>query len=211
MKSDLLPKAPRRRALLRGAAALVLGPALLRAGQARAEPGPLLYEGLALPRRIELHGATLVLNGAGIRAVAWLKGYVAALYLVEPAATAADAVAVAGPKRIRMHMLQDAPAAEFVKAVRKGVTRNVPPDELPRLEDRLRAFEAIVDGIGQVRRGDIVDLDLDPPNGLRLLHNGKPRGEPVRGGDFYAALLLSFVGQRPYDRKLRDGMLGALR
>ena len=197
----------RRRALLRGALTL----ALLPAGRAHADPGPLLYEGLVLPRRIELHGATLVLNGAGIRAVAWFKGYVAALYLTAPAATAAEAVAVPGPKRIRMHMLQDAPAVEFVKAVRKGVTRNVEPDELVRVEDRLQAFEAIVDGIGRVRRGDIVDLDLDPGHGLRLLHNGGPRGEPVRGSDFYAALLLSFVGRRPYDPRLRDGMLGALR
>lgn len=211
MTSALLPTGPRRRTLLRGAAAAALGGALLRTARAHAEPAPLLYEGLTLPRRIELHGATLVLNGAGIRAVAWFKGYVAALYLAAPAATASEAVAVPGPKRIRMHMLQDAPAAEFVKAVHKGVSRNVEPDELARLEDRLRAFEAIVDGIGQVRRGDIVDLDLDPARGLRMLHNGTPRGEPVRGGDFYAALLLSFVGQRPYDRKLRDGMLGALR
>ena len=202
---------PTRRRLLRGALAATLGAALLRPRPARAEPGPLLYEGFALPRRIELHGSTLVLNGAGIRAVAWFKGYVAALYLAAPAASAAEAVAVPGPKRIRMHMLQDAPAAEFVKAVRKGVTRNVAPDELARLEDRLQAFEAIVDGIGQVRRGDIVDLDLDPARGLHLLHNGHRRGEPVRGSDFYGALLLSFVGQRPYDRKLRDGMLGGLR
>ena len=41
-----------------------------------------------------------------------------------------------------------------------------------------------------------------------LVVNGKLRGASVAGADFNAALLRAFVGERPYDKKLRDGLLG---
>ena len=54
----------------------------------------------------------------------------------------------------------------------------------------------------------MVDLDYVPERGLQLSLNGKPRGEPIAGEDFYAALLLVFLGDRPTDTALRAGLLG---
>jgi hypothetical protein len=41
-----------------------------------------------------------------------------------------------------------------------------------------------------------------------LLLNGQRRGNVLPGEDFYSALLRSFVGQRPFDAKLKAGLLG---
>jgi hypothetical protein len=171
----------------------------------------VLVEGKPFDERLLLDGRTLVLNGTGVRAVAWLKGYAAGLYLAERADSARAVQAVPGPKRLRMVMLQEAAAVEFTKAFDKGVSRNAPPDELPRLRERMDRFKRLIDAVGKVRKGDVVDLDFDPARGTVFIVNGTLRGEPIPGDDFYSALLRSFVGDRPYDQRLRAGLLGQKR
>ena len=41
-----------------------------------------------------------------------------------------------------------------------------------------------------------------------MLINGKPRGDPIAGDDFYAALLKMFIGERAVDKTLRAALLG---
>lgn len=191
---------PTRRRLLLAAVAL---PWL-----AHAQPAAVMVEGQPFARRVLVAGAELQLNGTGVRAVAWFKGYAAGLYLSERASTAAQAVEMRGPKRLQMRMLQEVPAAEFVKAFNKGMLRSAPGGDADRLSERMARFEALIERTGTVRPGDVVDLDFEPGAGTRYRFNGKPRGEAIPGEDFYAALLLSFVGDQPYDKRLRDGLLG---
>lgn len=204
----------RRRPLLAALGALVgvvaLG-ALIGIGATSPGPAiaaPVLVEGKRFDDSLRLFDSDLVLNGTGVRQVAWLKGYAAGLYLGAAAKTAAAVAATPGPKRLRMHMLQEVAAAEFSKAVHKGVGRNTGAAEQPVLRDRLAVFERQVDSLGKVRKGDIVDLDFGPAQGTSLVVNGKRVGEPIAGDDFYAALLRSFVGDQPYDEALKAGLLG---
>ncbi len=169
---------------------------------------PVQFEGQAFDTTLRLAGAELVLNGVGLRAVAWFKGYVAALYLPGRATTPAQVLAGTGPKRLQLRMLQDVPAAEFVKAIDKGFARNTPAAQHPVLADRRQQFDAQVQALGQVKKGDVVDLDFLPGRGLVFTHNGQPRGEAIAGDDFYAALLLIFLGERPVDDRLKAGLLG---
>jgi hypothetical protein len=175
---------------------------------ALAQEGPVQIEGASFERRARVAGRELLLNGTGVRAVAWFTGYAAGLYLPSRASSAAQAVALDGPKRLQMRMLQEVPAEEFVKAFRKGVQRNVPASEMPRLVQRMDRFAALIAAIGKVKKGDIVNLDLEPGRGTLFSLNGTLRGEAIEGSDFYAALLLSFIGDRPYDQKLKAGLLG---
>ena len=189
-----------RRSLLLAGVALPLA--------AIAQQGSVQIEGASFERRARVAGSELLLNGTGVRAVAWFTGYAAGLYLPSRASTAAQAVALEGPKRLQMHMLHEVPAEEFVKAFRKGVQRNTPAAELPRLVQRMDRFAAQIAAIGKVKKGDVVDLDLEPGRGTAFSLNGTLRGEPIEGSDFYAALLRSFIGDRPYDQKLKAGLLG---
>jgi len=173
-----------------------------------AQGDAVVVEGKAFARRVEVAGAELLLNGTGVRAVAWFKGYAAGLYLRSRASTAAQVVVLPGPKRLQLVMLQKVPAEEFVKAFRKGLKRNTPDAELPQLAERMAQFEALVAAIGTVQKGDVVNLDFEPGRGMAFSLNGTLRGEAIAGEEFYAALLRSFVGDRPYDRELRAGLLG---
>lgn len=175
-------------------------------GAARA--APVVLEGRSFDERIELYGAPLLLNGAGLRAVAWIKGYAAGLYLTRRADTAQAVVAAPGPKRVRLQMLLEVSAREFVKAFERGVHRNTPAAEHAGLRARMDRFEATIQAVGTARKGDVYDLDYDPARGMVLMVNGTLRGEPLPGADLYGALLLAFVGEHPFDDRLRAGLLG---
>ena len=107
-------------------------------GLAQAQDGPRVVEGQPFARRVALVDTELQLNGTGVRAVAWFKGYAAGLYLTQPGRDLAQVLAAHGPKRLQLRLLQDVPAAEFVKALRKGIDRNTPPDELAALAPALQ-------------------------------------------------------------------------
>jgi len=191
-------------ALLLAIAAVLCAPALAHgAPVARVQVEGQWFEGQA-----EVAGTALRLNGTGIRAVAWFKGYAAGLYLPSAASTPEQAVEMPGPKRIQIRMLNDVPAEEFVKALNKGVARNVTPQELAALQDGLAQFARQVGALKQVKTGDVVNLDHEPGRGLLMRVNGTLRGDPIGGDDLFAAVLRSFVGQRPFDEKLKAGLLG---
>lgn len=161
-----------------------------------------LFQGQA-----DVAGTVLRLNGTGIRGVAWFKGYAAGLYLPLAASLAEEAVAMPGPKRLQIRMLYTVPAGEFVKALNKGVSRNVTPEQLAALQDAQAQFARQVGELREVRKGDVINLDLEPGRGLVMHVNGKLQDDPVPGEHLYAAVLKSFVGQRPYDEKLKAGLL----
>lgn len=191
-----------RRAWLRTLASA----ALLAGVPLRAVPATV-FEGVSFEDRITLAGRELVLNGVGLRAAGWFKAYVAALYLPKPARTAAEVLEQAGPKRVRLVLLVEAPAVELAKGFDKGVLRNSRL-EADTLRPRLARMFDLMQSAGTVKKGDAVDLDFDPVRGTTLLLNGRPRGEPIPGDDFYAGVLRSFVGDHPYHKKLKAGMLG---
>jgi Chalcone isomerase-like len=169
---------------------------------------PIKVEGQVFPGTATVADATLQLNGVGLRAVAWLKGYAAGLYLPKRATSAQQVLAQSGAKRLQLRMLQDVDAEEFVKAFVKGVERNTTDAEAARLADRVARFNANVRGLVKLKKREVIDLDFLPGRGAVLARNGVARGEPIGGEDFYAALLRCFIGERPADPEMKLGLLG---
>jgi hypothetical protein len=207
---------PRRR-LLAGAGALgqgLLGVALIALAALAFMPSahaaaPVTLENQTFAGDASVAGTPLQLNGVGLRAAFIYKIYVAGLYLPAKAATGAAVFAEAGPKRVQVRMLMDGPSDEFAKAFTGGITKRTPADQVAAMRDRIDAFDRTLRSVGNVRKGDVVNLDYVPAVGLTMTLNGKPCGAPVPGADLYAALLNIFVGDRPVDAKMKAGMLGA--
>jgi hypothetical protein len=203
----------RRRLLGMGLAlgGLLAGPGLRQPAWAADGPaGTVLVEGRPVARHALVGGTELRLNGVGVRAVAWFKAYVAALYLDGPAHSAAEAVAVAGPKRLQMQMLHAVPAHELVKALVKGVARNTAAETQAALRPALDELAGLLDALGQLREGAVIDLDWEPTRGVLLRLDGTLRGVVAQAGLLFPAVLLSFVGDRPYDARLKAGLLAGL-
>ncbi len=200
----LKPRQPTRRTLILGLGG-VLG---LQALWSRAADNTITVSGLVFERRGQVAGTELLLNGTGLRAVAWFKAYAAALYLGARASTAEQAVNTPGPKRLQLRFYRDLPAAEFVKALNVGLPRNSEPALAERLADRQAQLAARIAALETLHESDTIDLDFDPAQGLLFKLNGKLRGEPIAGEDFYGALLRVFIGDHPSDAKLKAGLLG---
>lgn len=207
---------PRRR-LLAGAGALgqgLLGVALIALAALAFMPSahaaaPITLEDQTFPGDARVAGTSLQLNGVGMRAAFIYKVYLAGLYLPARAATGTAVFAETGPKRLQVRMLMDGPSDEFAKAFTGGIAKRTPADQVAAMRDRIDAFDRTLRSIGDVKKGDVVNLDYAPAVGLTMTVNGKPVGAPVPGSDLYAALLNIFVGDRPVDAKMKAGMLGA--
>ena len=194
-----------RRGVLRG----LLGSSLLMTAPALwAQATGATIGGVSFGGRAEVGGQQLRLNGVGLRASSVLKGFAAGLYLAQNSSSTEQVLRTPGPKRLRMRMLLDVPIQVFTHAVRKGIRRNVPEAQQASLSERIGTFDGILQSIGKVFDGDVIDLDYLPEAGLVILVNGKARGVPIPGEDLYAALMLVFIGERPVDAKLKAGLLG---
>ena len=205
------------RRLLSGAGAIgqgLLGVALIALAALAFMPdahaaAPVTLEDQTFPGDASVAGTPLQLNGVGLRAAFIYKVYLAGLYLPAKAATGAAVFAETGPKRVQVRMLMDGPSDEFAKAFTGGITKRTPADQVAAMQDRIAAFDRTLRSIGNVKKGDVVNLDYAPAVGLTMSVNGKAVGAPVPGADLYAALLNIFVGDRPVDPKMKAGMLGA--
>jgi len=164
-------------------------------------------EGQQFDNRLTLEGKPLVLNGLGLRGVAWLKGFVAGVYVGAPSKDGAQLVSQAGPKRLRLRIMVSASAHELTKSLVGRIEDHEPAELQARVKPRMDQLGAQIDGLGKLKVGDNVDLDWLPGKGTQLSHNGKVIGQAVPGDDLYGAVLRIFVGDHPVDRRLKAGLL----
>jgi hypothetical protein len=167
-----------------------------------------ILEGQPFEDLIKLGSSELVLNGLGVRAVLFFKGYVAGLYLSERSTTQLDVVKAPGPKRLRLRMLRNASSDNFIDALVPGIRKNVNATELVRLSERIAQMERTIRGIGNTGVGDVIDFDYLPDMGTTIAVNGVRKGTAIAGADFYDAVLGIFVGAYPVDERLRKSLLG---
>lgn len=184
--------------------------------------GPALalrYEDQDFDDTLALGGSTLVLNGIGKRAGGIWRAYVAGLYIGSKSTLATAVLAAPGAKRLQIRITLDVnkslplalpsiDAQEFVKAVNKGVARNCSEAEQAALGERLAQFTQNLQSVNKVRKKDVINIDYLPERGTLLAVNGRTFGAAVPGADLYGAFLKVFLGEQPFDAKLKAGLLG---
>ena len=153
-------------------------------------------------------GPDLVLNGAGVRSRMMFDVYAAGLYLTEKKSTAADVLALGGPKRVSMTMMRDVGADQLAESLIEGIKLNSSPAELEKMKGQLDELMATMKAVGQAKKGDLITLDFMPDVGTRVGVNGKEVGKPIAGADFYRALLKIWLGDKPVQDNLKKALLG---
>lgn len=166
-----------------------------------------MLEGQRFDETVSLAERTLRLNGLGLRGVAWIKAFVAGLYLSAPSKDAAQILAMPGPKRIRLKIMLNAPSHELTKSLTGRIEDHEPESVRVKLGDRLTRLAGLIDGLGELQPGDTLDLDFLPDKGVSLRYNDKVVGTPVSGDDLYRSILKIFVGEHPVDRRMKEGLL----
>jgi hypothetical protein len=158
--------------------------------------------GVELPETVLVDGATLVLNGMGLRqaTVLRVKAYVGGLYLEQRTSDANTVVDSHQVKRVTMRFLRDIDrnrlASGWADELRK-VGNKTP-------EDRIAQFSAL---IPDVKNGDTMSFTWRPGTGVEVALNDKARGS-VPGDEFARTLFTVWFGPTPGDENLKRGMLG---
>ena len=175
-----------------------------------AAPGVQAAEvaGVKLEDRAKVGASDLVLNGAGVRTRAFFKVYAIGLYLPDKKPAAADAIGVPGAKRVAIHMLRDVDAATFTEALVEGMRPNHDEATMKTLEPRIAELSSIMNELKEAKKGMLVVLDWQPDAGTVVTVDGKSRGKPIAGEDFYRALLRIWLGERPVQDDLKKALLG---
>lgn len=167
-----------------------------------------VLEGQRFDERAHLASHELQLNGLGVRAAYIFKAFVAALYVPQKTGEPRQILEPDAPRRLQLRMLMGVDSGEIKKALVRGIQKNSSDAEWAALQARAEAFSRTIDSIGAVRKGDTINLDYLPGQGLLLAVNEVQRGPAIAGADFYQALLGIFVGPHPVDTRLKKGLLG---
>jgi hypothetical protein len=158
-------------------------------------------------RMPELPGE-LQLNGFALHRLYGFQIYAIGLYLPEPGRSAESALEMPGAKRIEMNVLREITAAQLSSALAEGISENHSPAEVERFRPRMSMLDRVMKEIGKVGRGSRIAIDWLPAGMTRVVVDGRPRGEPIVGEDFYRALMRIWLGERPVSDNLKRGMLG---
>ena len=164
--------------------------------------------GVGFDEQTQLDGQRLVLNGAGLRTKFFFKVYAAGLYLPEHARSTDAVLAQPGPKRVDLTLLRDVSAETFVESLREGLRNNLSAEALDALAPRIEQFAATLLARKEAREGERYQMDFTPGRGTQLRIGDAAVGEPVPGGDFFAALLRIWIGDHPAQDDLKAALLG---
>lgn len=167
--------------------------------------------GVAFDNKLSLGGAPLLLNGAGVRYKFVVKVYAAGLYVAPKVTTTEAFLANTGPRRIHIVMLRDIDANELGKLFTKGMEQNASRDEFMKaIPGTIRLGELFAEK-KHLKAGESFSVDWIPGSGTLILVNGKPSGEPIKGPEFFSALMKIWLGKSPADALLKDALLGQSR
>ncbi|HNX51230.1 MAG TPA: chalcone isomerase family protein [Thermoanaerobaculaceae bacterium] len=160
--------------------------------------------GVTLPDTAQVGSASLKLNGAGIRKKLFIKVYVGGLYLPAPTSSPAAILGADETRRMVMHFVyKEVDAAKVTEAFREGFANNSAAS-LGALQARLDAFCALWPAM---HAGDLAEMTYVPGTGTTLVINDKNLGVTA-GKDFADALFLVWLGDKPADAGLKEGLLG---
>lgn len=165
-------------------------------------------EGVEVADAIDLAGARLRLNGAGMRTVYIVKAYVAALYVARPASQPQELYAQSGPRRLSITMLADLSSDWITERFVAAMRANHREEEFARLGPRIDRLVDTILTLGQTRKGERIDIDAIG-GATRVSVDGHALGPSVPGEDLFDALLRIFIGDKPLDADLKRGLLGS--
>jgi hypothetical protein len=161
--------------------------------------------GVDLPDTVMAGHTQLRLNGAGLRRKLFFKVYAVGLYLMRKSSDARQIIETEEPMAIRMHFITDGVSSEkLIDAWSEGFNGNSAGD-LAAIKTDIEKFNAFFSQ--EARRDDIYEFIYSPGQGVRVYTKGILKGI-ITGAAFKKALFAIWLGEKPADENLKQGMLG---
>lgn len=159
--------------------------------------------GVTIPDTAVVGGKNLVLNGAGIRSLLFVKFYVGALYLEQRSSNPAAIIAADAPWKVSLTLKRDVDKKRIIGGFKDGFEANSRAD-LPSLLSSLGRVEAIMNDL---KPGEVVVFDYVPGAGCTVTAPGGA-AVTIEGKTFADGMLRTWLGDKPADGDLKSGMLG---
>jgi hypothetical protein len=159
--------------------------------------------GVEMPDQITIGEHSLVLNGMGLRKKAFIKVYVAGLYLSERSGEPGTILAADAPRRMTMSFLFSVGADKMCDAWKEGLEKNT-PSASSDVEARFETLCTLLDDLG---KGDTLIVTYLPGAGTAVESNGVVKGT-IPGKGFADALFASWLGPEPPGEEMKRGLLG---
>jgi hypothetical protein len=163
------------------------------------------------PRTQEAGNTALRLNGFGTRYRFTFKVYDMALYTPRKVGSAAELLALSGPKRLEFIARRDLSGTELGRLFLKGMADNVSADQMNRHTPATTRLIQVFSGKPRLMPGDDFSMAFEPGKGTTFYIEGKPQGTPVGNDEFFTMILRIWFGDSPVDRLLRDALLDRAR
>jgi hypothetical protein len=162
------------------------------------------WKGIEFPDQIQIDGATLVLNGLGLRQATAFKVsvYIAGLYVADRSGDPQAILQSPAPKRLVLHFLRNVGSSDLTEAWDDGFEKNA-ADQVPALKERIEKIKSFTK---DMKTGQKLTFTYKPGAGIVVDIDGAVMGT-VEGDDFSKAFLSIWLGPNPPNQKLKDGLL----
>ena len=164
------------------------------------------HAGVEFPETLEVEGASLVLNGAGVRSAFFVDVYAAGLYLQQKSSDARQIVAADEPMALELEIVTGlAIGSRMGSPIERGFEKST-NGHIEPIRDEIEAFVKLFAEANS--KGDRFRIVYLPNRGVVVTKNhGEER--VIEGGlPFKQALFGIWLSPRPIQNSLKAGMLG---
>jgi len=162
-------------------------------------------QGVTLPETKQIEGQELTLTGLGLRQVAFIKVYVAGLYVPEAGQTGEQILAADTLRHVEMHWLRGGGKNRICNGWYEGLEANT-PDASTELKAQ---FDTLCTYMQDAQKNDLFAFTYVPGTGTRVVINGTDKGT-LEGKSFADALFASWIGPHPGPgEKFKASLLGS--
>lgn len=160
--------------------------------------------GVKVAEKLSLEGKDLTLNGVGLREKMWIDLYVGSLYVTKKSTNAQDIIDSKDAAAIQLNIVSGMISSEkMITAVNEGFENSTNKNTAP-LKAKIDKFKGFFKD--EIVKGDIFIIMYNGSE-VTVYKNGVKKGS-VDGHDFKKALFGIWLGKKPADDDLKDGMLG---
>lgn len=159
--------------------------------------------GVSMPSRTKVGGASLGLNGMGIREATMFNVdvYVAGLYVESRSRSPSRILGADAPTRLVLHFVREVDKSDITDAFTEGFESSGKAGALRGKIRKLNSWMSAVD------EGDEMVFSYLPGKGLHVRVKGRTRGT-IAGADFAKAFFGIWLGSNPPNSGLKRGLLG---
>jgi hypothetical protein len=161
--------------------------------------------GVKIDSKLTVEGETLMLNGAGLREKMWIDLYVGSLYLPTKSSNSKDIIDSKNAAAIKLDIVSGMITSDkMISAVNEGFENSTNKNTAP-LKAKIDKFKSFFKE--EIKKGDSFIIANIPGDGVVVFKNGVKKGA-IDGYDFKKALFGIWLGSKPADSDLKEGMLG---